>query len=111
MTRAATTNGPPASRLKSGLGLRASAFIFMPLVCLSLTVPVARAAIGDAAPTETGAKASAPATPGDAGKSGSAAGMTNGTGSRQGGAAGIGTHGLSDTHEPSDANHGDAPPR
>ena len=60
---------------------------------LSLPLSPIWAAAGGTAPRETGAKASTPVTPGDAGKSGSAAGMTNGTGSRQGGAAGIGTHG------------------
>ena len=76
--------------------LKAITLILILTACLSLGIPPASAAIGDAAPAETGAKASAPATPGDAGKSGSAAGMTNGTGSRQGGAAGLGTHGRPD---------------
>ena len=75
---------------------KAITLILVPTACLSLGIPLATAAIGDSAPAETGAKASAPTTPGDAGKSGSAAGMTNGTGSRQGGAAGLGTHGRSD---------------
>ena len=67
-------------------------------LCLWLLVPLASAASAlpnGAMPAETGAKAAHPATPGDAGKSGSAAGMTNGTGSRQGGTAGLGTHGRS----------------
>ena len=85
--------------------LTATTLILISTAYLSAGVPLASAAIGDAAPAETGAKASTPATPGDAGKSGSAAGMTNGTGSRQGGAAGLGTHGRSG------ANGGGSTPR
>ena len=73
--------------------MRLVAFVLIATATLSLSASLASAAVGGTAPAETGAKVSAPATPGDAGKSGSAAGMTNGTGSRQGGAAGLDTHG------------------
>ncbi len=47
-----------------------------------------------AQPAGSSVKPSELPRPGDAGKSGSAAGMTNGTGSRQPGAAGQATHGV-----------------